>query len=185
MRLGHFIPGSGLRRRVGDYGLLGRLRVFILKYNVEGAGFCVQGSEFSAFAKRKLLRLWLLRPAHYCSAVACRAATAHYSKIRFTSLSSCFVSDCVVSCSTAPNCDVFPSAGGLHQGIDQFDGDFFGVSEAELRSMDPHQRLGQIVPSRVYAVVQDGSNRERKLKRQHRQRKQYLWLQACCGSCSF
>eukprot|EP00931_Biecheleriopsis_adriatica_P047752 TRINITY_DN27548_c0_g2_i1.p1 TRINITY_DN27548_c0_g2~~TRINITY_DN27548_c0_g2_i1.p1 ORF type:complete len:4734 (-),score=1179.49 TRINITY_DN27548_c0_g2_i1:215-14152(-) len=26
-------------------------------------------------------------------------------------------------------------------GIDQFDGDFFGVSEAELRSMDPHQWL--------------------------------------------
>ena len=30
-------------------------------------------------------------------------------------------------------------------GIDQFDGDFFGVSEAELRAMDPHQRLGGFV----------------------------------------
>eukprot|EP00438_Fugacium_kawagutii_P013941 Skav203407 [mRNA] locus=scaffold1743:183284:200111:- [translate_table: standard] len=28
-------------------------------------------------------------------------------------------------------------------GIEHFDGDFFGVSEAELRAMDPHQHLGQ------------------------------------------
>ena len=28
------------------------------------------------------------------------------------------------------------------RGIEHFDGDFFGVSEAELRAMDPHQHLG-------------------------------------------
>ena len=28
-------------------------------------------------------------------------------------------------------------------GIEHFDGDFFGVSEAELRAMDPHQQLGR------------------------------------------
>ena len=29
-------------------------------------------------------------------------------------------------------------------GIEHFDGDFFGVSEAELRAMDPHQQLGRL-----------------------------------------
>ena len=43
---------------------------------------------------------------------------------------------------------VYIPAGGLPQGIDQFDGDFFGVSEAELRSMDPHQHLGRITQAK-------------------------------------
>jgi len=36
-------------------------------------------------------------------------------------------------------------------GIEHFDGDFFGVSEAELRAMDPHQQLGRKVGATLLA----------------------------------
>ncbi|CAE7183438.1 pikAI, partial [Symbiodinium microadriaticum] len=43
-------------------------------------------------------------------------------------------------------------------GIDQFDGDFFGVSEAELRSMDPHQWLSLEISYEAFHAA--GLNKE-------------------------